>query len=450
MLYFIQVSLSWFGFYALYQLLYKQETFFKLNRFYLLFTLLLGCLMPLNWSILNPISNESVSNYVVYIQPFVVGVKTANTQIVESTLNLKYWFTTIYIIGSSCFALRFIWGITQIALLIYKGEKVLKDNFTFVKLSGLTAPFSFGKWIFVNAELLESIEGQMIIAHEKAHIQQKHSWDILFLEILKILFWCSPMIYLYEKSIKTIHEYLADEAVIQKNTKKEYATLLLKQATTGQTPAYVHHFHSQLKTRFAMLIKTSSSRWAYSKYTFFIPIALIFSILINSENSNAQTALKEDFYIERLADTVVTFDPNTHEEKITYVTAIDTIYKITDEVAQFKGGQSALFKFLADNIKYPQEDKDKGIEGKVVISFRINQEGYVNSAKVKKSSNSQSLDKEAIRVIELMRQYSCENRNQEAYWLPGKKNGKAVTTDFVLPIMFKLEEKDKKAAPDKQ
>lgn len=102
-----------------------------------------------------------------------------------------------------------------------------------------------------------------------------------------------------------------------------------------------------------------------------------------------------------------------------------------DEMPEFKGGQEALFKFMQNNIVYPEEAKKNGVQGKVFVSFVIDESGVVTSPKVERSINS-DLDKEALRVVKLMPE-----------WVSGKKDGKPVKVSMTLPIMFALDNDSK-------
>ena len=110
----------------------------------------------------------------------------------------------------------------------------------------------------------------------------------------------------------------------------------------------------------------------------------------------------------------------------------EDVYFEVEELPEFKGGQEALFKFIQTNIVYPEEAKKNGIQGKVFVSFVINESGVVDGAKIERSVNV-SIDEEALRIVREMPE-----------WIPGKKDGKPVKVSMTLPIMFALEENNKK------
>jgi TonB family protein len=429
----------------------------------LLSTLIIGLLLPLDWARLWVGSHESLDSSVVYLQPFVVGSKIASGQIQRWKIDFNYWLSMIYIIGVCFLLMRFMVGIYRLNYIFRKAEKIKYQNYILIKTGVKHLPFSFFQYIFWgDFSERDANAQQLILSHEIAHVEQKHSIDVLLLEILNIVFWCSPIIYSYKKSLKAVHEYLADEAVTALCSKKEYGTVLLRQVSSGSSPALVHPFHSQLKLRFAMLLKRNSSRWAYLKYALCIPTVLIINVLLQAQTDTdlptitidpvggTKITTYKELRILDITDTVTTFDPVTFEEKVTIVKATDSIYLKPDKPAEFKGGQEELFKLLAATIKYPKEAKDKGIEGKNVIQFTVLKDGFISvaTAKIRKSSGNKLLDEETSRLI-LALQYN-ESESKKPYWIPGEKNGKPVATDFLLPISYKLEDKDKLKLPDKQ
>ena len=108
----------------------------------------------------------------------------------------------------------------------------------------------------------------------------------------------------------------------------------------------------------------------------------------------------------------------------------ELVYIYVENPPSFPGGEKALSKYLAENIIYPKDAKEKGIEGKVYLQFIINEEGSVTDVKIIRKSVNSSLDEEAIRVVKTMPK-----------WIPGKQNGKIVKVQFTLPIIFKLDGK---------
>ena len=102
------------------------------------------------------------------------------------------------------------------------------------------------------------------------------------------------------------------------------------------------------------------------------------------------------------------------------------VYDVVEVMPQFPGGQIAMLKYIMENIKYPKQIMEEGIQGRVTVSFIVEKDGRVSNVRLLRSVQS-ALDKEAIRVVKSMPK-----------WTPGKHNGKPVRVRFNLPVMFKL------------
>lgn len=126
-----------------------------------------------------------------------------------------------------------------------------------------------------------------------------------------------------------------------------------------------------------------------------------------------------------------TFGQRTEKDSISNVSWKKTLEDL-DQKPEFPGGNSALFNYLKDNIKYPADAVEEKLEGRVILTFIVNREGKIVNAKVKKSV-SPSCDKEALRIVRSMPD-----------WIPGMKDGKAVTVQYTLPVTFKLRKESKK------
>lgn len=234
--YFVQVSLLMALFYLLYWSLLRRETFFKWNRAYLLATPLLALIIPIL-----PIPagfTEAVQQtpvYETYVENFApTKVALTNPEIVTRTTSFSWvnllW--TIYFIGMSYFTFRFLSSLFFIMGLVRKFEVKKQQGYKIVEVNLPDLPiFSFGPLIFWNAHTSITPEKQaQVMQHEITHVRQRHTWDILYLELLGIVFWFNPICIFYKRSIQNIHEYLADYSLIDKGVdKKEYCDLLVSQ-----------------------------------------------------------------------------------------------------------------------------------------------------------------------------------------------------------------------------
>lgn len=454
MLYLLQINLCWAVFYGLYWLMYRQETFFRVNRFFLLLALLLGLVLPMDFAklFIQPIDNQSIMT--VYLETFVVGTKQTSEKIEHFSLDYKNVLWLVYALGCAVVLLRFLFGLKKLYTLYTHGEKEKKAGYTLVKTNEIHLPFSFMNFIFWSQHIdNEEVENRRILLHEIAHVRQRHSFDVLVLELLNIVFWCSPLVYLYKKSLRAVHEYLADEAATQDFSKREYGTLLIRQSQSGMQLAIANSFiHSQLKQRFVMMLKPSSSRIAYVKYALCTPFMVLLSYFLHQESINAQKVTFdqygtkitsfEKYNITESIDTIVTFDPSTFVETVQIVKNVDTVYSKADKIPTFIQGQDSLMRFLAYNIKYPKEAREKVSEGRVLVEFQVNPYGWVENVMLKRSAGNDLLDKEALRVVSILAPEIITNK-MAPHWTPGVYKGKNVSAYVVLPISFRAEKDGK-------
>jgi TonB family protein len=217
------------------------------------------------------------------VQPIAISVaefqQNMESNIVETqaqTWSLWSILTWVFVVGMAFFLLKFSIGLYKIFQLYKKGEKQPKKGFKLVITEGVKTPFSFFNWIFINDKITENADFQQIIAHEKAHVQQKHSFDIVGLEILRGVFWLSPLVHLYARSLRNVHEYLADAAALKNAEKKQYGRLLISQTVAGSGLVLANHFNfSQLKKRIIMMTRNRSQRWMLLKYMLVAPLFLL-------------------------------------------------------------------------------------------------------------------------------------------------------------------------------
>ncbi|MBL7814957.1 MAG: energy transducer TonB [Saprospiraceae bacterium] len=290
--YFLQVNVCWFLFYGVYYALLSKETFFRLNRLWLIASLLCGLALPFAADYF-AVKVVPTHLFVMTLEPFVVTATALQQNITTHTVwdsfgegVLLKVFTVLYVSGCAVLLLRFLGGLIVIFKLYLSSKKEKKEDFTLVITEGEVSPFSFFRFIFINPKSYEYFDYQQIMQHEKAHVRQRHSFDVLFLELLNILFWCSPLIYFYKTSLRNVHEYLADEAVLRQNTTPQYGRLLLRQRQSRMaltmTSNISNHFFSQLKKRILMMTRNKSKRTALIKYALAAPIFLILTAALAS------------------------------------------------------------------------------------------------------------------------------------------------------------------------
>ncbi len=291
--YFLQVNLCWLMFYGLYWALLSRETFFKLNRIYLIITLLGGLALPLVADWLHKETALVLPFEGILLPIFEFSINGNGLSVVDSPTLLpvgrgwSWWaiISSIYFIGFSLEMTRFLMGLFKLYRLNKTAHKEVKSSYTLLITEGVCQPFSFFKYVFISRDLLQSADFQNIMRHELAHVKQKHSWDVIALEVIQIIFWLSPCVYLYKNSLRNVHEYLADAAVLRSVSKRQYGSLLIQQSQAGKSIAFVNPFFSQLKKRILMMTRNPSKRRSLVKYALAAPIFFTLVILLASPDN---------------------------------------------------------------------------------------------------------------------------------------------------------------------
>ena len=293
--YFIKIIVCSALFLAFYKLILEEERMLRFNRFYLIGSLIFSFIVPL-LTFTNRVSALPVVEKVITDSMFFSEAGNA-PQIVASNENnyLLLILLTIYVTITTLLFFRFSINLKTIINKACANDILSFRNCKLILLDQSERPHSFLGYIFLNADdyLSGNIE-QEILFHELAHVEQKHSWDILFIEIVHILFWFNPFIFLYRKAIMLNHEFLADEAVIKEYTDvKAYQILLLEKVSKQAGSLITSQFnHSITKKRLLMMTKTKSFRNSFCKQMAVVPllgVAVLFfsTITIAQEETEA-------------------------------------------------------------------------------------------------------------------------------------------------------------------
>ncbi|MCG1035862.1 M56 family metallopeptidase [Polaribacter sargassicola] len=295
--YILQVILFQVLFLAIYDFFLSKETFFNKNRSYLLTTPLLSFLIPL---IKIPTFKKAVpQEYIIHLPEIVLSPEKVieKTEMYQSVNQVNY-LNILFWIGVVVFSILFLVKLFKVVNLIRKHQVVKKEFFTLVLIPKQTRAFSFFNFIFLGKEIPVSQQKQ-IIAHELVHTKQKHSLDLLFFEILKIVMWFNPMIYFYQKRITLIHEYISDEVAAKSATKEMYINNLLSNFFQVENIAFVNQFYKQtlIKKRIIMMKKTQSKKMNQVKYLVLIPVlaSMLFYVSCTNSKSDSMDVSTEEY-----------------------------------------------------------------------------------------------------------------------------------------------------------
>ena len=393
-------------FYSFYLLVMRRTTFFRLNRFLLLTGSYLCLLLPL-------VRLRTVEAVASASDLTMVGVGEEAGGVVTSAHSI--WPMLLYVAG--CLVTLALFGVSawKMHRLIQRGEKTECEGCRLVILDEDIASFSWRNMVVMSRKDL--LENPAIFTHERMHIAHRHSLDLILFLPLQILFWWNPLMWITREELRLLHEYEADESVIQNGIDAtQYQLLLVRKAVGEQRFTLASGFqHAKLKNRIEMMLKPSSSGWMRWSYLALIPVLAAFMFACNSPRKTEAAA------------------PETSEPAP--ATAVDEAapeqealpFQLIEVKPRFNGGDAAEFsKWVNSQLVYPEKAKQAGIQGRVAIQFTVGTDGAVRDAKVLRGV-SEDLDAEALRVV-----------SSSPRWEPGMQDGKAVPVTFTFPVFYQL------------
>ena len=425
LIYTAQVAIGLLLMYGIFWLFFRKDTFYKLNRFYLLSSVFLSLLIPLfNFSFSPPAESTTLT---VMLDTVIISSERAG-EIIRQNLSLYQGLLIAYLTGVAIFSLRFLFEMLQIILLIRKNRVSKRKNINIVHLKEKYAPFSFFGYIFINEKDGKKNELRKILDHELVHVRQNHSIDLIFIELLTILQWFNPVVWLYRRSVKETHEFLADEELINKGYDiSGYQQALMHHAFGIQLNDMTNNFnYSILKRRIIMMTKQKTKSTAMLKYLLMLPLLGILLIGFACSNSDDEAVIENAQKSKAVENEAVIEQPAEEAESKQEEQAAE-IFTVVEEMPEFPGGKGAFLKYLAENINYPESAKKDGVQGRVFVNFVVEKNGSISGVNVLRGVR-EDLDQEAIRVVSEMPK-----------WKPGKQRGEAVRVSFNVPIKYQLD-----------
>jgi len=410
--YLLEANLYLVAFYLLYVLLLRSETLYQLNRAYLLVTSLLAFIIPmLQLGILKPEIKhmESVSNISLDMSPVSVAVIPAVTVTEAPKWAPVDYAIAIYGAITVIMLALLIFKIAKLIALSKKGNVKRQQGFVVIELPGENIAFSFFGYLFVNPALSKS---QTIMHHEEVHIRQKHSWDVIYFELLKIFNWFNPTIYLLEKSMKEVHEFIADQYVATaENSAENYADFLISNAYGVTKNQLTNSFFNKnlLKRRIIMLYQKKSGRAARLKYLLTLP--LIGGLLCSS----TLAFTSKNYGVVDLAPKHI-------------VTEIEKPVAANRFTPAFPGGTQALYKFLNDNINRSKIENGN-IVNHLYMMFSVEKDGSLSNLEIKKSPKGEFKPETVAEITRIL--------NNGPKWVPATRNGEAVSAKSFVLFEFK-------------
>ena len=304
--YLFESSICMLFFYIVYIFFLKKETYFHMNRTYLLCSVILSLLIP-TIEIKNEVSTEAIPAISKPIEIIISPIQSTASFVekkVESNVDILFILLVIYLAGVVILFSKSIYQFFRLTFFIKKGEIVVMNRHYMICTNGQYPTSSFFKYIlWDNTVSLSDKEIDQIIKHEMAHINHLHTLDNLLMEIMGILFWFNPLIYLYNKELKEIHEYIADKEVLHtpEYTRDDYEVLINKQVLNNIGFQLSNNFNmSNLKTRIAMITKPKSGKTATLKLLIVFPVAalMMFTFSLKQTTLNAQNSAVQETHVE--------------------------------------------------------------------------------------------------------------------------------------------------------
>ena len=444
-IYILKSSVCLVLFYLFFRVLLSKETFHRFNRVALLGVLFLSLLIPFI---------EVTTNHQVEVQQTMLTIEqvllmaemepatvdaTGGVAVHEvASLSWIEILLLVYLSGIIFFACRNLYSLIRLFRLIHSGKREkLENGTTLVVHEQEIAPFSWMKYIVISRKDLEE-NGREILIHEMAHIHHRHSVDLLVADICIFFQWFNPGAWLLKQELQNIHEYEADETVINEGVNaKEYQLLLIKKAVGTRLYSMANSFnHSKLKKRITMMLKEKSNPWARLKYLYVLPLAAIavtaFARPEISEKMEEISAVKVNDLAEIvqekvLQDTVkVSKDEKRDDLVVSGVKSKEeeeiVIFEVVEQMPEYPGGMSALQKYLSEKIAGSPMKGKAG--GRVMVGFTVAETGKIKDVRTLQSDEA-SLNQEAERIVSEMPD-----------WIPGKQRGRPVPVKYTVPIRF--------------
>ena len=399
-------------FYAFYMLVMRRTTFFRFNRVAMLIGTLMCVLLPLLRVRTAPLTDATVGPLTMTAVEEVAEADAAPKESWPMAVLVLYLTGAAVVIGHTFFSAE------ALRRKVSAGRRQRIDGIRTVVLKEDIPSFTFGTTVFIGRKDLE--ENPAIFWHETMHVRCRHYLDLFLFRAVQLVWWWNPLVWLARTELGLLHEYEADEGVINQGIDAtQYQLLLVRKAVGEQRFSLASGFqHAQLKNRITMMLKPCSNGWMRLSYLAVLPVLAIFMYACNpSKNSKAPAeeapAVAEETVTPAAAEPAATPD------------AIP--FQLVEVKPSFNGGDANEFsKWVNSQLVYPDEAKNSGIQGRVAVQFTVEPDGSVANVKVLRGVND-LLDQEAIRVI-----------SSSPKWKPGIQDGQPVRVTFTFPIIYQL------------
>lgn len=408
--YTLGVGMMMLPLWILYRVLLSRTTFYRFNRITLLLIYFISLITPFI-----QLSFGEQSMAVIELLP-IEWVVAENEDVYENTISIMSVILSVYFIGLVLFSIVFAVSLLRLAVLILRSEKIKYEGYTIVihdkrKL----VPFSWGKWIIISDEEYED-NIDIVLLHELAHLRKLHCVDLIFAQMVVILNWYNPIVWILRDELQVVHEYEADKVVLDSGVNlMDYQMLLIKKTVGARFASIANSLnHNSLKKRITMMLSKKTNGRARMRALALVPAVALVLVGVKTPMVASTLGAVSSASVQAYGD-----KDSENLEK-------EQVFKAAEQMPQFPGGYVALNNFLAQNLRYPEKAMSNKTEGTVVVQFEVMKTGKIGNVKVVRKVDAE-LEAEAVRVVKSMPDF-----------IPGKINGKPVNVIYTLPIMFKL------------
>ena len=443
----VKVAVYMIAFYLVYSLMLSRDTTYGRNRAFILLSLLMALVFPLiTVQTIKPWNIQFFGKFLseVFVTASAGSAKTMSTA--ASSYGLLQVIYSVYIIVAFIYIFKLIIDLINLVFLILRHRDA---GSRIIRFHGFnTCGFSAMGYVFINVRLSPDEAGE-IIRHEQNHLKQNHFIDIIFIELVKALQWFNPVVYLFNRSLRAIHEYQADQECLSSGVPiVNYQSLLLNQVFKSRAFNLTNSFSnpSLIKKRMVMMTKKRTPIFASLKLLLVIPVTAMVFLAISAYKEIPNTSVKQivpEIVIQNSipsSDAKLAPPPSAPVKKPSHINVTPEItlntttneteespFVVVEQMPMFPGGDVELLKYIAENTQYPEAAKLNNIQGRVIVRFCITKEGGVSQASILKGVDP-NLDQEALRVVKSLPPFQ-----------PGKQGGKVVPVWYMVPITFTLK-----------
>ena len=491
----LESALCLAGFYGFYRLALRNETCFVPNRWFLLTAVPASLLIP---AITIPGPWQSPETAELWMETLsgvqVMDLTNGETELRPTLKPLAWTLIIIYALGLGFFASRLIHQLSLMYRLIRlaEGKQSYWNGIPVINTEGKLPTFAFGKYLFFDNSLpLSESDRDQILNHEAVHIRQRHTVDVLFMEVIQVVLWFNPLVHLIKRALLETHEYLADREVIKHANPMAYGRLLAKQTLYQMDLTLGSYFNKAQVFKRLEMLKLKTYTASNRRFRLLMPLMAIMLGVFSCEKTDEwitedipntlsempieelgrldifilqddESFVSEDEFVEihndrmraKVGDLSVQIEgvrnSTDRQRALEFLANLRNEVVVTgeadselpvakpelDQRPSIRGGQQALGQIMAAEMVYPDVAKREKLEGRIYVSFILTADGKVTDPAVVKSLEVPSIQRSSVWAME-----------QEAlrgiiatsgHWNPAMKDGKPMDIRLVVPVTFSL------------